>query len=147
MGYNMYFDEMKLGMSVEVAPAVIYKDKMLAFAKEYDDLPMHTDEEYAKTTHFGKLIAPGVMSFMAVWAKYLEVDFFGNELLAGKSTKIEWHKPVFAEDVLTGKATITNLVKRNDRNGIVAVSFDVYNQKGELVLTNVTEAIVKCRLQ
>ena len=143
----MYFDEMKLGMSVEVAPAVIYKDKMLAFAKEYDDLPMHTDEEYAKTTHFGKLIAPGVMSFMAVWAKYLEVDFFGNELLAGKSTKIEWHKPVFAEDVLSGKATITNLVKRNDKNGIVAVSFDVYNQKGELVLTNVTEAIVKCRLQ
>ena len=143
----MYFDEMKLGMSVEIAPAVIDKDKMLAFAKEYDNLPLHTDEEYAKKTHFGKLIAPGVMSFMAVWAKYLEVDFFGNELLAGKSTKIEWHKPVFAEDVLTGKATITNLVKRNDKNGIVAVSFDVYNQKGELVLTNVTEAIVKCRLQ
>ena len=143
----MYFDEMKLGMSVEIAPAVIDKDKMLAFAKECDNLPLHTDEEYAKKTHFGKLIAPGVMSFMAVWAKYLEVDFFGNELLAGKSTKIEWHKPVFAEDVLTGKATITNLVKRNDKNGIVAVSFDVYNQKGELVLTNVTEAIVKCRLQ
>ncbi|MCR5110085.1 MAG: MaoC family dehydratase N-terminal domain-containing protein [Ruminococcus sp.] len=143
----MYFDEMKLGMSVEIAPAVIDKDKMLAFAKEYDNLPLHTDEEYAKKTHFGKLIAPGVMSFMAVWAKYLEVDFFGNELLAGKSTKIEWHKPVFAEDVLSGKATITNLIKRNDKNGIVAVSFDVYNQKGELVLTNVTEAIVKCRLQ
>ncbi len=45
----MYFDEMKLGMSVEVAPAVIAKDKMLAFAKEYDDLPLHKDEEYAKT--------------------------------------------------------------------------------------------------
>ncbi len=143
----MYFDEMKLGMSVEVAPVVIYKDKMLAFAKEYDDLPMHTDEEYAKTTLFGKLIAHGVMSFMAVWAKYLEVDFYGNELLAGKSTKIEWHKPVFAEDVLTGKATITNLIKRNDKNGIVAVSFDVYNQNSELVLTDVTEAFVKCRLQ
>ena len=143
----MYFDEMKIGMSVDVAPAVIDKDKMLAFAKKYDNLPLHTDEEYAKTTHFGKLIAPGVMSFMTVWAKYLEVDFFGNELLAGKSTKIEWHKPVFAEDVLTGKATITNLIKRNDKNGIVAVSFDVYNQNGELVLTDVTEAIVKCRLQ
>ncbi|MBP7186516.1 MAG: MaoC family dehydratase N-terminal domain-containing protein [Ruminococcus sp.] len=143
----MNFDEMKLGMNVEIAPAVIDKDRMLAFAKEYDNLPLHTDEEYAKKTHFGKLIAPGVMSFMAVWAKYLEVDFFGNELLAGKSTKIEWHKPVFAEDVLKGKATITNLVKRNDKNGIVAVSFDVYNQKDELVLTNVTEAIVKCSLQ
>jgi len=141
----MYFDDMKLGMTVNVAPAVIDKDKMLEFAKAYDDVPLHTDEEYAKTTPFGKLIAPGVMSFMAVWAKYLEVDFFGDELLAGKSTKIEWVKPVFAEDVLTGKATITDLVKRNEKNGIVAVSFEVYNQNGELVLTDVTEAIVKCR--
>ena len=141
----MYFDDMKIGMTVNVAPAVIDKDKMLEFAKEYDDVSLHTDEEYAKTTPFGKLIAPGVMSFMAVWAKYLEVDFFGDELLAGKSTKIEWVKPVFAEDVLTGKATITDLVKRNEKNGIVAVSFEVYNQNGELVLTDVTEAIVKCR--
>ena len=141
----MYFDDMKLGMTVNVAPAVIDKDKMLEFAKEYDYVPLHTDEEYAKTTPFGKLIAPGVMSFMAVWAKYLEVDFFGDELLAGKSTKIEWVKPVFAEDVLTGKATITDLVKRNEKNGLVAVSFEVYNQNGELVLTDVTEAIVKCR--
>lgn len=143
----MYFDDMKLGMTVNVAHAVIDKDKMLEFAKEYDDVPLHTDEEYVKTTPFGKLIAPGVMSFMAVWAKYLEVDFFGDELLAGKSTKIEWVKPVFAEDVLTGKATITDLVKRNEKNGIVAVSFEVYNQNGELVLTDVTEAIVKCRLK
>ena len=142
---GMYFDELKLGMSVELEPAVIDKQKMLAFAKEYDNVPLHTDEEYAKGTFFGKLIAPGVMSFMAVWAKYLEVDFFGEELLAGKSTKIEWMKPVFAGDVLTGKATITSLVRRSPKNGVAEVSFEVRNQNGDLVLTNVTEAIVKCK--
>ena len=77
-------------MTVEIAPAVIEKEKMLAFARDYDNIPLHTDEEYAKNTSFGKLIAPGVMSFMSVWAKYLEVDFFGEELLAGKSTKIPY---------------------------------------------------------
>ena len=141
----MYFDDLQLGMSVEIAPTVIGKEKMVAFARDYDPIPLHTDEEYAKTTPFGKLIAPGVMSFMSVWARYLENDFFGSELLAGKSTKIEWLKPVFAEDVLTGKATITGLVRRNPKNGLVTVSIDAYNQKGELVLTDVTEAIVKCR--
>ena len=141
----MYFDDLKLGMKVETAPAVIDKEKMLAFAREYDDVPLHTDEEYARTTHFGALIAPGVMSFMAVWAKYLKVDFFGEELLAGKSTKIEWSKPVFAGDVLTGKATVTKLTRRSDRNGIAEVTIEAYNQKGDLVLTGVTEAIVKCR--
>lgn len=141
----MYFEELKTGMTVDTAPAVIEKEKMVAFARDYDNIPLHTDEEYAKSTPFGKLIAPGVMSFMSVWAKYLEVDFFGEELLAGKSTKIEWLKPVFADDVLTGKATITNLEKRNAKNGFVEVTIEAYNQKGELVLTDVTEAIVKCK--
>ena len=142
----MYFDELTLGMTVDIDPAVIEKEKMLAFARVYDNIPLHTDEEYAKSTPFGKLIAPGVMSFMSVWAKYLEVDFFGKELLAGKSTKIEWLKPVYAEDVLTGKATITALVRRNAKNGLVEISIDAYNQNGELVLKDVTEAIVKCKL-
>ena len=141
----MYFDDLKIGMTVEISPAVIEKEKMMTFARDYDNIPLHTDEKYAKTTPFGKLIAPGVMSFMSVWAKYLEVDFFGDELIAGKSTKIEWLKPVFADDVLSGKATITKLVKRNPNNGLVEITIEAYNQNGDVVLTDVTEAIVKCK--
>ncbi|SDB18970.1 Acyl dehydratase [Ruminococcaceae bacterium FB2012] len=140
----MYFEELKLGMTADIPPAVIDREKMLAFAREYDDCPLHTDEEYARTTHFGALIAPGFMSFLAVWAKYLEVDFFGSELLAGKSAKVEWMKPVFAGDTLTGKATVTDLVRRNERNGLVSLTIEAYNQKGELVLSSVTETVVKC---
>ena len=141
----MYFEDLKVGMAVEIPPALIEKEKMLAFARTYDNIPLHTDEGYARATPFGALIAPGVMSFMSVWARYLEVDFFGPELLAGKSTKIEWHKPVYAEDVLHGRAEITNLLRRNARNGLVEVSIEAHNQQGVLVLTNVTEAIVRCR--
>ena len=143
----MFFNDLKIGMTVKIAPAVIETEKMLDFARLYDNIPLHTDEEYAKKTPFGKLIAPGVMSFMAVWAKYLEVDFFGEELLAGKSTKIEWLKPVFAEDILTGRAMVTRLTPRNPRNGVVEISIEAYNQNGELVLTGITEAIVKCRAE
>jgi acyl dehydratase len=141
----VYFDDLKIGMTMDTAPVVIEKEKMMAFARDYDPIPLHTDEEYAKGTIFGKLIAPGVMSFMSVWAKYLENDFVGEELIAGKSTKMEWFKPVYADDVLVGKVTITDLVKRNARNGLVTVTIDIYNQNGELVLKDVTESVVKCR--
>ncbi len=141
----MYFNDLKLGMWVEIAPAVIEKQKMLDFAYAYDNIPLHTDEAYAQTTPFGRLIAPGVMSFMSVWAKYLETDFFGRELIAGKSTKIEWHKPVYAEDVLHGKAMITNLIQRSEKNGLVEITIEAYNQHGVHVLSDVTEVIVKCR--
>ena len=124
----MFFEEIELGAKINIAPAHIRKDKMIAFAKDYDNIPLHTDEEYAKKSPFGKLIAPGVMSFMSVWAKYLEVDFFGEELLAGKSTKIEWLKPVFADDVLTGTAVVTDKIQRNPRNGLVEITIEAYNQ-------------------
>ena len=141
----MYFDDLELGMTVDLEPVTIKKDKMMAFAYEYDNIPVHTDEEYAKKTPFGQIIAPGVMTFMSVWAKYLEVDFFGDQFLAGKSTKIEWIKPVFAGDILTGKAWISNLTTRNSRNSLAEITVFVRNQKGDLVLTDVTEAVVKCR--
>ena len=141
----MYFEEFKLGSKTMIEPAVINKDEMIDFARKYDNIPLHTDEEYAKSTIFGKLIAPGVMSFMTVWAKYLEIDLAGDELLAGKSTKIEWMKPVFAQDVLTSTCTVTKLTKRNEKNGTVELTFEVLNQNGELVLTDVTEMIVKCK--
>ena len=141
----MYFEDFEMGFKTEIEPAVINKNEMVDFAKKYDNIPLHTDEEYAKTTFFGKLIAPGVMSFMSVWAKYLENDLAGDELLAGKSTKIEWMKPVFAEDVLSGTCSVTKLTKRNEKNGLVELTFEVFNQNNELVLTDVTEMIVKCR--
>ena len=132
-------------MSVKTEPAVIKKEKMLDFARDYDPIPLHTDEEYARTTPFGRLIAPGVMSFMSVWAKYIDKSFFADSLIAGVSTKIEWFKPVYADDVLTGDVTITNLVKRSAKNGLVEVTVDVFNQDGVLVLRDVTESVVKCK--
>lgn len=141
----MYFEEFVLGSVTEVAPAEIKKEEMLEFAAKYDTIPLHTDEEYAKTTVFGGLIAPGVMSFMSVWAKYLEQDLAGEELLAGKSTHIEWFRPVFAGDVLKSTCTVSNLTRRNAKNGIVELTFEVKNQHGDVVLSDVTEMIVKCR--
>ena len=141
----MHFEEFVLGSTTNIEPVIINKEDMLSFANKYDPIPLHTDEEYAKSTIFGSLIAPGVMSFMSVWAKYLEIDLAGDELLAGKSTKIEWFKPVFADDILTSTCTVSKLTKRNEKNGIVELTFEALNQNGELVLTDVTEMIVKCK--
>ena len=141
----MYFEEFETRMQLNIDNVVIDKNDMIAFAKKYDYIPLHTDEEYAKKTIFGNLIAPGVMSFMAVWAKYLETDLAGDQLLAGKSTKIEWMKPVYADDVLNAVCTVSKLTRRNEKNGLVELTFEVFNQKGELVLTDVTEMIVKCK--
>ena len=69
----MYFDDIKQGTEISLDDVVIEKEEMLSFAKRYDNVPIHTDEEYAKTTPFGKLIAPGVMSLwrcgQSIWKR------------------------------------------------------------------------------
>ncbi len=141
----MFFEDLQIGMTVEIAPVTIEKEKMLDFARLYDHIPLHTDEEYAKSTRFGGLIAPGIFTFVSVWANYLEVDFFGDGLLAGKSTNIEWIKPVFPGDVLRAQATVTDAIPGKDRNGLVEITIRAYNQKGELVMTDVARAVVKSK--
>lgn len=44
----MYFEDIEVNTEIDIAPAVIEKDKMLDFARLYDNIPLHTDEEYAK---------------------------------------------------------------------------------------------------
>ena len=141
----MYLDDLNTTMEFDVPAAHITRERMLDFAKLYDPFPLHHDDEFAKNTRFGQLVAPGVMSFMSIWANFIRLNVLGDELIAGKSTKIEWFKPVFAGDSLTGKARITKITPRNDYNGIVDVAIEVFNQHGELVLTDVTESIVKRR--
>lgn len=141
----MFFEEFELGRVYPVEPITMKKEQMMAFARDYDPLPLHTDEKYAKTTRFGQLIAPGVMTFMLVWSKVLGMHLFDDEMVAGKSTSMEWHKPVYDGDVITGTAQISKLERHSSRNGMVEVTVRVYNQHQELVLTDVTEVIVVCR--
>lgn len=141
----MYLDEIKIGEKLEISPAVIDEKEMLDFSRRFNNIPIHTNEAYAKNTKFGRPLASGVMSFLAVWANYVPQDFAGEELIAGKSSKIDWFKPVFAGDVLSGTAEVTAITPRNDYNGILEITIYVVNQNGELVLKNVTESIVKRR--
>ncbi|WP_400208395.1 MaoC family dehydratase [Candidatus Methanomassiliicoccus intestinalis] len=141
----MFLEEFELGKRYVLGPILITKEDLLEFARKYDNLPLHTDEEYAKKTRFGTLIAPGMFSLLTVWDRFLELNCFGDELIAGKSTKTEWLKPVFVADTLTGELVISRLTPRNKYNGIVESQLTVYNQKREIVLESTTEVVVKRR--
>lgn len=139
----MLLDQIEVGAMIEIEPARIDEAEMLQFSNRYNPIPIHTDTEYAKNTKFGKVLASGVMSFLEVWANYVPRDFAGEDLIAGKSSYIEWFQPVFAGDILRGVAKVTKITPRNDYNGILQVTIDVYNQSDVLVLQNVTESIVR----
>lgn len=141
----MYFEEFEAGQEYRLNPVHITKEEMLSFASKYDPLPLHMDEKYAETTRFGRLVAPGVMSFMKVWAELVKLGIWGERVVAGRSTKIEWLAPVYADDVLTGKAYVTELIPGKSRTGTVITTVDIYNQEGVHVIRDITETVVRKR--
>ena len=141
----MYLEDIQINSEISVENIIIEKEEMLDFAKKYNPVKIHTDEDYAKRSRFGELIAPGMMSFLSFWAQYVPIDFAGDDLVAGKSTSVEWMKPVVAGDTLRGTAKVTGLSFRNEHNGLMTVTIDVYNQKDEKVLTSIVESIVNRR--
>ncbi|KAF1085393.1 bifunctional aldehyde dehydrogenase/enoyl-CoA hydratase [Sporotomaculum syntrophicum] len=142
----MYFDDFTVGQEFEIESITINKEKMLKFAQDYDPQPIHLDEDFAKKSKFGVVIAPGIMSFMSVWAKFVESNIITQQFIAALSFRVDWFSPVFADDVLKGKATINKLTARNRYNGIVEIRITVTNQEGTLVMDTTTEAVLERRV-
>ena len=138
----MDFNGTEVGRTWRVGPIVMDKEKMLAFAREYDPLPLHLDEERASRSRHKQLIAPGVMAFMTMWAEFIGQDLWEDNMLGGTSTKIEWLRPVFAGDTLSGEVVISAKRRRNPHNGMVEITSRYYNQDDALVMTNVTEMVI-----
>ena len=111
--------------SREVTDDVIRK-----FAEVSGDYnPIHLDEEFAKTTRFGKRIAHGMLSGAFISA------VLGNEFKDRKivylSQTMKFTAPVFIGDTVTATARITNI--REDR-GIVTLETVCTNQNGETLV-------------
>ena len=91
--------------------------------------PIHLDEEFAKTTRFGKRIAHGMISGALISA------VLGYELrnmsVVYLSQTLKFTAPVFIDDTITATATVTAI--RADKP-IVTVETICANQKGEMVV-------------
>jgi len=139
----MYFDELTIGGTFSVPPVTITEEAIRSFALAYDPLPVHLDAEFAAKSPFKAVIAPGVMSFMAVWAEFLRTHEWGAKFIAGKNTKIEWFAPVYAGDALRGEARVMDLVRHKPDSGIVYLGMDVYNQHNVKVIFDMTELVLR----
>ncbi len=94
-----------------------------------DHNPIHLDEEFAKTTRFGRRIAHGMLSGAFISA-VLGNEFKGLKIVYLSQT-MKFTAPVYLGDTVTATATITNI--RGER-GIVTLETNCTNQNGELLV-------------
>lgn len=131
-----YWEDLTPGWQCESRSRTLTLDEIKAFAREYDPQPYHVDEEAAKSSPFGGLIASGwqtcsIAMRLMCESYLLQTSCLGSPGLDG----LRWFKPVRPGDSLRLKSTALDQTpsKKDPTRGTVKFRWDVLNQKDEVV--------------
>jgi acyl dehydratase len=131
----------KVGDSAEITKQIEQSDVDAFAGVTGDHNPVHVDEEFAKTTRFGKRIAHGMLTaslISAVLANKLPGE---GSVYLGQT--LQFVAPVFPGDEITARVTVKEI--REDKP-IVKLDTTCLNQRGEVVIRGEATVLVQ-RLQ
>lgn len=128
---------LKIGEACEFSKTIAESDLMLFAGISGDFDPIHVNEEFAKTTAFGRRIAHGalVMSLCSTTSSMMSRRSIERGSVAVPVSlgydRIRFVKPVFIHDTLTARYTIEAVDKEAGRT---RAKIEVLNQAGETCL-------------
>lgn len=133
-----YFEDFRPGEVVALGSRTLDEDAIIAFARDYDPQPFHTDPAAAVHSAFGGLVASGWQT-VATYMRLLVDGLLRESTSMGSPgvDEIRWLRPVRPGDTLAARYTVlaaTPSKSRPDR-GIVTSLGEVLNQRGEVVMT------------
>lgn len=123
------FEEFAIGDRAVFSKTITEADILLFAAVSGDQYPLHLDEEYAKTTRFGKRVAHGMLS-----ASLLSTT---NGLLLQRpggislAQTLRFLQPVYAGDTLEAVTEVIEILPERRR---LRCRTTVTNQRGALVV-------------
>jgi len=134
----LYFEDIPLGDVRESPSRAVTHDEIVAFARQFDPQPFHTDDEAARRTFYGGLLASGWHT-TAILMRLLWETFLKDAASLGSPgvDEVRWIKPVRPGDTLRARFTVTEARPSQSRpdRGIVRSFSEVFNQHGEIVMT------------
>ena len=60
-GTGRFAEDFRVGEEIELGSYLVSRDELVDFARKYDPFPFHLDEEAARSTPFGGIVASGWM--------------------------------------------------------------------------------------
>jgi acyl dehydratase len=145
----LYLEDFTPGLVITAGPITVTAEEIIAFARQFDPQPFHTDPAGAEHTMFGGLIASGwhtgaLSMRMLVQSKFSEV---ANGLVGVEIRNMRWPRPTRPGDTL--QLTVEVLETKTSRSqpgwGTVLLRWTTRNQRGEPVLELENVAWVACR--
>ena len=145
---QLFLDDFSAGQTYPGQPRTITKDDILSFAALTGDAhPIHYDDEYAKSTRFGRPIVHGLhlMALTALGATPLSAQLT-DSMIAMLEQQATFRKPVFKDDTLRPQIEIEAIDRQPGKDwGKLAMKVRLINQREEIVLEGRHVYRVRCR--
>lgn len=131
---KLYLEDLSVGQRFVSAERTITEGDIVAFARQFDPQPFHTDPEAARDTFFHGLAASGWHT--AALSMRLLVDgglpIAGG--LIGAGGQLEWPRPTRPGDTLHTEAEIQKIAPSRSRpdRGMATLRIETRNQDGEI---------------
>ena len=144
-----YFEDFAVGQRFRSGTVTVTADAIKAFARQFDPQPFHVDEEAAKASFFGGLVASGWHTAALSMRLIVDSDMrpAGGTIGAG-TDGISWPRPVHPGDVLCVEGEVIEARASRSRPdlGIVKVRVQTLNQRGEAVQIFIPALMVRRRM-
>lgn len=138
MTKRLFLEDLEVGQRFSSKSMTIDAQEITRFARANDPQFFHIDEEAAKDSLFGGLVASGWQT-AALTIKLMldsaEAPFAGGVI--GVDAHVSWRQPVRPGDRLRVESEITHIAivpSRTDR-GFATIQATTFNQKDEIVQT------------
>ncbi len=134
----IYWEDIPADGRVEMGRHTFGDAEIIAFARQFDPQPFHTDPEAAKESFFGGLVASGWHTCV-MGMRFIVESHVGKTVSLGSPgvENIRWLKPVRSGDTITYYRV--TLEKRASQSrpgvGLVKSRWEALNQAGETVMT------------
>ena len=143
-----YFEDYVPGSSYAFGSITVTEEEILRFAGAFDPQSIHTDPEAAEHGPFKGLIASGWHTASLMMRLY--ADHYVSKVASLASPGVDelrWTRPVRPGDSLSIRTTVRSarLSRSKPDRGLVHTDIEVFNQRGETVLTLSAMNFLRCR--
>lgn len=143
-----YLEDFDIGETWKSEPIEVKEEDIVAFARQYDPQPMHTDPARAAQSRFGGVIASGWHVVSLSMKAFIEGGGHSGTPAVGLGIdELRWRKPVRPGDVLTVTREVVGAERSKSRPefGTLRTRITVANQDGDIVLSMVSLGQVPSR--
>jgi acyl dehydratase len=146
---HLYFEDAEVGTTCKAGPYLVPKEEIIQFAKQYDPVPRHIDEEAAARSIFRGLTACGAHTFSIFILLTTRLQPRLHVLAGMGWDELRLPNPVRPGDELDLQTAL--MEKRESKSkpdrGIVRNQIRLSNQKGEIVLQCISNVLIARRLE